>query len=311
MRFFRRNRILNDVGGVCASILLALSVGHCGSGSETSTSAGASLASLPVVFEPTGTMSAAASSALAQTHAIAATNAASSKKMNCLVQIFSNDGHLLQMCEPAPGTLLFVAFSVGGKTLDERVPGYKKLSAVDLFSALLPNTAVPDALAAAQARANAASHSEPTPTASRPASSTAAGAPATVATQSVRPLDCSGCANWCDWACWSCRVCESGHDYGWCYTDAFNGAWADDNGNDDFGKADICTLQGYASLSVSSDKFSGEFSAGPQQDASAWTYGGDGCFPSHSCDENIHYSVSGSGIDVHFGGFFDDGGDFL
>ena len=75
--------------------------------------------------------------------------------MNLLAGVFLGDTNMVQFYEPAPGRLFFISVTTGGRTLAERVPGYQKLSAVDLFRAIAPSTDTPGSLVSAQERAQA------------------------------------------------------------------------------------------------------------------------------------------------------------
>jgi len=284
-----------------AGFALLMTSALTGACSDSTNNSRATPLGLPAEFHLT---SSAATVALSQVQATVAANAAFDSQMNCLVRVFLDDGNMVQICEPAPGHILFVALSVGGMPLGQRIPGYTKMSATDLFSALVPNTAVPAVLTAAQQRAAALPAQHVIASAPSPASAPSAG-PA-LKTQSVRPLDCGTCTNWCDYSCWACRACGSGDSFDWCYADAYNGAWANDNGNDDEGWANICSVQGNATLTTQSDVYNGNYTVGPQQGVTEWTQQNSYCFPVQACDENILFSVSGSGIDVRFGGWFND-----
>lgn len=294
------------------SALCTFSVIACGSTSSTVLTG---QSEGPVTIEPRSIASPSVATALAETEATASLNASSDKQMNLLVRLYLDDGNMVQFYEPAPGHLLLVGVEVGGEPFSTRVPGYQNMLPVAIFNALEPGVAVPSALAAAQARAQALATTGSlvpqsdggtgTPSAS---ASTATVSPGPTGTGSgVAPLDCGSCTNQCDYSCWSCRACVSGAVFDWCYANAYNGADANNGGSTAHGWGDICSLQGDATLTITSNIYDGNYTVGPQQECWEWSFDNNFCLfdPVFTCTQNINFAVSGSNIDVEFGGYFD------
>ena len=250
----------------------------------------------------------AASGTLAQTEQTATLNTLSDGQLNLLVRLYLDDGNMLQWYEPAPGHLLLIGVSASGQSMNSKLPGWQKLLPTALFSALEPGMPVPTNLQDAQQRATllAASGSlVPKMDAGQAPPSSSAGA-ATPSGDAVVPLTCGSCTNYCAYSCWSCRACSSGDDYDWCYQDAYNGAYSDNGGNQAWGWGDICSVQGNATLTITSNKYNGNYTVGVNQECWEWSYDEDFCLFDQGdyCNQNIHFAVTGSSIDVRFGGYF-------
>jgi hypothetical protein len=306
------------IGSKWLTLSIALALVACGASTGQH---GGAKGNIPVVIEASTVTSPEVAATLAKTRDTAAMNVASDAQMNLLVTLYLDDGNLVRFYEPAPGHIFYTLVTVGGKPLDARVPGYQKLSAVELFRALATISPVPEILSEAQSRADAfrpvtGKAKKPAgPPVSTPSSSVPAVTVKTAPT--VRPLDCGGCANWCDYSCWSCRhtgfgggYCGGGNNwYQWCYGDAFNGASADNGGGSDGGTMNVCSVTGSPTLTISSDVWSGNTTIGPQQEIDGGTQQTSYCFAAddgQKCDENIHFSVTGSNIHVRFAGAFLD-----
>lgn len=258
----------------------------------------------PVVIEP-----ASNSANLVQAKSVVAAAHASDLELKLLVRVFTDDGNAVEFYEPAPGYLITSGIELGGgMTMRERVPGYQKMTAPDVFSAVAPNHPVPDVLIQAQARSDARIQAEgEVETDAKAISSGGSTKAVDLSSSEVQRFSCPSTPNWCDMARFQCAECNNkpiDMTYKWCYQDAGDGAWADNSSSGDGGYGSICTVYGTPTFKISSKTFSGSWPVPPQ--TGRWAQAQSGTCGLEYCDQHIKYSVSGPGTDFQFGGQFWD-----